>query len=183
MDLNSRTALLGVIVLCVSTKTLANDFDVLGVKLGMTVAEVKNVLTGDGVDADIKEHRQHYTYSDGVVHGLKTEDFIYYIDAIRTAENTDNLSIFFSPGPLGGRVVAVTRAVTNQTNPPTRSQYVNALTEKYGEPTSADISTLQWDFPAEKNQCIAGSVGSYMPAQPSILKKIYSSDVGSRDAA
>ena len=46
-----------------------------------------------------------------------------------------------------------------------------------------DISTVQWDRPVGKIQCIVGAVGSYSPTQPSILKKIYANNIGSRDAS
>lgn len=174
-----KICLTAIASLCVGVAQ-AQEFDIVGLKLGMTLPEVKSVLKDYGVDPNIQEHRQYYNYSDGVEH-FKTEDFVSYIDAMRSGDSTDNLAIFFSPGPKGGRVVAITRTVNNRINPPTRSQYLDALKKKYGAPTAEDISTVQWDFPEGKQQCVVGAVGSYMPTQPSILKKIYGANVGSRD--
>lgn len=158
----------------------AQDFDVIGLKLGMTVEEVHKALKDYDVEPNITEHRQYYNYSDGVEH-FKTDDFVFYIEALKRKENNDYLSIFFSPGPQGGRVVAITRTLENRTTPPTRSQYLNALKNKYGQPTSEDINTVHWDFPVGKIQCLVGAIGAYQPTQPSILKKIYGANVGSRD--
>lgn len=160
----------------------AQNFDIVGLKLGMTVAEARAALLAYGVDPAIEEQRQYYTYSDGVNHNLNTEDFVTSIGATRQADSNDNFSVFFSPGPQGGRVVAVIRTVSSPNNPPVRSQYRDALIKKYGSPTTEDMSTIQWDFPAGKIQCIAGPVGTYLPTQPSILKKVYQANLGSRDA-
>lgn len=158
----------------------AQSFDVVGIKLGMSVEEVYKALKAHGVDkSDTQEHRQHYNYSDGIEH-FKTDDFVFYIDAIKRKGSSDSLSVFFSPGPRGGHAVAVVRTMENQTNPPTRRQYLAALKNKYGAPASEDINTVQWNFPAGKTQCLVGSVGAYQPTQPSILKKIYGANVGSR---
>ncbi|PTN09712.1 hypothetical protein [Nitrosomonas aestuarii] len=176
-----KVKILLTIMLCICGNYVhAQDFDVIGLKLGMTVEEVHKVLKDYDVESNIKEHRQYYNYSDGVEH-FKTDDFVYYIDAIKRKENNDYLSIFFSPGPQGGRVVAVTRTLENKAQPPTRGQYLSALKKKYGQPTSEDISTVHWDFPAGKIQCLVGAIGAYQPTHPSILKKIYSANVGSRD--
>lgn len=159
----------------------SQDFDIVGIRLGMSVDEVYSALKAHGVDhKNIQEHRQYYNYSDGVTN-LNTDEFISYIDATKNTGSSDSLSIFFSPGPRGGRTVAVIRTVQNAANPPTRRQFLEALRKKYGAPTSEDISTVQWDFPAGKIQCLVGNVGSYQPTQPSILKKIYGANVGTRN--
>lgn len=159
----------------------AQSFDIVGIELGMSVEEVHQALAAHGVDqANIRESRQYYNYSDGVKH-FKTDAFVFFISATKVDDSSDSLSIFFSLGPPGGRVVAVMRSVENRTNPPTRRQYLEALKIKYGPPTSEDISTVQWDFPAGKIQCLVGGVGGYQPTQPSILKEIYGANVGTRD--
>ncbi|CAM3829845.1 hypothetical protein [Rheinheimera salexigens] len=158
------------------------DYDIVGLKLGMSVEQVQAALKSYGVDKkNIQERRRYFNYSDGV-ELFQTDDFVAYIYANRNKDNNfENLSIFFSFGPPGGKVVAITRTIENRTNPLTRSQFLTALKSKYGQPTSEDISTVYWSFPAEKVQCIAGAVGGYRPDQPSILKKIYGANVGSRD--
>ena len=173
-------SVIGFVFVCNSSN--AQNIDIVGLKLGMTVAEAKAALLAYRVDPAIQEQRQYFTYSDGVNHNLKTEDFVTSIGATRQADSNDNFSVFFSPGPKGGRVVAVIRTVASPNNPPVRSKYRDALIKKYGPPTTEGISTIQWDFPAGKIQCIAGPVGTYAPTQPSILKKIYQANIGSRDA-
>ncbi len=162
-------AVLGFLSICNSSH--AQNFDIFGLKLGMTVGEAKAALLAHGVEPAIEEQRQYYTYSDGVNHNLKTEEFVTAMAAVRQTNSSDNFSVFFSPGPRGGKVVAVIRTVSSPNNPPIRSQYRDALIRKYGSPTSEDTSTIRWDLPEGKVQCIAGPVGSYLPTQPSILKK------------
>ncbi|MCB1843895.1 MAG: hypothetical protein KDI09_13105 [Halioglobus sp.] len=159
----------------------AQTFDIVGLSLGMTETQARTALKAHGVDPNLQEQRQHYAYSDGVNHGLTTEDFLYTIDAERRGDTHDALTLYFSPGPAGGRVVAIARRLEMATGAPTRRQYVEALVKKYGTPVEDDGNTLRWQFPAEKIQCIAGAVGSYSPTQPSILKKLYGANVGSRD--
>lgn len=159
----------------------AQDFDIVGIRLGMSVEEVYKALAAYDINENgIQEYLQHFNYSDGVEQ-FKTDDFVFYIDAFKSTDTNDSLSIFFSPGPQGGNVVAVVRTMENRTNPPTRRQFLDALKNKYGPLTSEDISTAQWNFPAGKIQCLVGAVGAYQPTQPSILKKIYGANVGSRD--
>ena len=160
----------------------AQAFDIVGLKLGMSTTQVQEALKAYGVEPkDIRESRQYYRYTDGVEQ-FQTEAFVSYINAFRSRDgSTDALGIFFSANPQNGGVVGVTREMENRTNPTTRRQYVEALRNKYGPPISEDISTVQWDFPPGKTQCIVGGVGTYSPAQPSILKKIYGANIGSRN--
>jgi|TARA_R110001592_G_scaffold65793_1_gene202078 hypothetical protein len=160
----------------------AKDLDIIGLKLGMNVTQVHDALKLYGVEQkNIRENRQYYNYTDGIEQ-FQTDDFVTYINAFRNKDGvTDALGVFISPGPQGGRVVAVTRDMENRINPPTRQQYLDALKKKYGPPVAEDINTVQWEFPAGKIQCLVGNIGTYQPAQSSILKKIYGANVGSRD--
>lgn len=160
----------------------AQEFDILDLKLGMNITQVHEAPKTYGVNQnDIRESRQFYRYTDGVEQ-FQTDNFITYINAQRNKDgSTNSFGIYFSPGPQGGHVVAITRDLENRTNPPTRRQYLEALKNKYGQPISEDISTSQWDFPAGKVQCIAGGVGRYHPSKPSILKHIYGANLGTRD--
>ncbi|WP_373087013.1 hypothetical protein [Sneathiella sp.] len=140
------------------------EFDVVGLKLGMTLAETRAILHDGGYDADPKrvaEHRLHYNYSDGVHNNLQTDDFVFYIDAGKdTGEGVkkreDSFSLYFSPPPEEQRLVSISRYYENQLTPPTSDEYHAALIEKYGPPDEDTKVRMVWYFPAGKVNCVVG---------------------------
>jgi hypothetical protein len=143
-----------------------NKFDIVGLKLGMTYEQVKEALAGLDIPAsDIQETRQSFGYSDGVKHNHRTDDFPYSISAskrVQGSQNNDSFKILFSPPPEGGSVVAISRYVTIETDPPTNGQYRDALYEKYGPPTvpHKNVNVDQWLFAEGSMNCLDGSLNS-----------------------
>jgi hypothetical protein len=59
-------------------------FDIAGIRLGMTPEQAVQALKAQGISGDkIYESRMAYGYSDGVNHGLKTDDFLARITAAK----------------------------------------------------------------------------------------------------
>ena len=171
MTLERVLPLAAVLAIFVSMFSVPSDaadddkFDIAGLRLGMTYEQVKHALVGHGIPgSDLQETRQSYHYSDGINHSYRTGDFLYRISAgkrIHGNQSQDLFAIYFSPPPEGGRVVAVTRSVNNQLDPPTNKQYRDAVHEKYGEPTvphkNANIS--QWMFGEGTVNCLGSQYG------------------------
>jgi hypothetical protein len=180
---------LGAMLAATSFAARAQDkaaaFDIVGLRLGMTVDEAKAALLAHAADMNITEQRQRYAYSDGVNHGLRTEDFIYYLSGGRKLVDgnqwgDEGFTLYFSPPPGVARVVAMTRNLHNVPNPVTGEQYRDALSKKYGAPTQAASHALRWNFPAGRVGCIAGS-GTYpLTAQKGILRYVFEGGVPSR---
>jgi len=136
-------------------------FDIVGLKLGMTDAQVKKALVDYGIPAsDIKETRQFYGYSDGIKSDYRTQEFLSGIGASKSlqADHNESFRILFSPPPEGGRVVAIARNIKNQTNPPTIEQYGKDLQEKYGPTISHRLTNInQWMFGQGSMNCLDSS--------------------------
>lgn len=138
----------------------ADKYDIAGLRLGMTYEQVREALVDHGIpESDIQETRQSYHYSDGIKHDYQTEGFLYRINAgkrIHGNKSQDSFILYFSPPPEGGRVVAVSRHVTNQVDPPTNGQYREAVHDKYGPPTTSHQNTgvSQWMFGDGTMNCL-----------------------------
>ena len=68
----------------------AQEFDILGLKLGMNITQVHEALKTYGVNQnDIRESRQFYRYTDGVEQ-FQTDNFVTYINAQRNKDGSTN---------------------------------------------------------------------------------------------
>ena len=66
----------------------AQEFDILGLKLGMNITQVHEALKTYGVNQnDIRESRQFYRYTDGVEQ-FQTDNFVTYINAQRNKDGS-----------------------------------------------------------------------------------------------
>lgn len=160
-------ALLGIALACLAPALVhAQQFDIVGLKLGMTEPEVIAALKAHDPAFKIESIQSMHTYSDGVQQ-FQTAAFLSRIQARRhRTTQVSDLIILFTPPPKGGRVWAVERKEPITSNPPTAKQYAAALKQKYGAPTvaSSDESQLAWDFPAGKPNCVPRDPGR--PAFP-----------------
>lgn len=159
----------------------APGLDIVGLRLGMTVAEAKAGLKAYDPAAKIAEHRQYYSYSDGVNNGLRSPDFVFYIGMSRkiiegNQWGDEAISLFFSPTSNDQRVTAIIRRQHNTPNPPTGLQYRDALIKKYGAPIDESSGRLRWEFPAGKVDCTVG-VGTYSPTRGKFLKYVFQGGV------
>ena len=151
-----------------TTKAWAADsdsqYDVVGITLGMTVEEARQKLLDFGIEEpSIHETRMSYSYSDGINHNFKTDDFVYRIIGANKAlykdgkQHSDSITLYFSPPPEGGRLVGLQRLLLNGIDPVTGSQFKQAVIEKYGEPSAANSSTLNWKFGSGNKNCLSNS--------------------------
>jgi hypothetical protein len=113
----------------------APEWDLLGVKLGMTEAEVRAAFQAYDPSAKVTALQASLTYSDGLT-SQRTPAFLdeLRIEVVRKAR-FQPLRVWFS-GPVGEpRVIAIARQEMNTPNPPTNAQFEQALQAKYGAPT------------------------------------------------
>lgn len=155
----------------------ADDWNIVGLRLGMSVEETKAALKAYDPAITLDEHWQYFAYSDGVNHGLRTEDFIAYMDAYRQviSDNqwgSEGISLFFSSPPGEARLVAIDRRLDNTPNPLTSQQFREALVAKYGTPASDDGQAMRWLFPEGKVDCVINS-GAYSPTQTDFLNHVF----------
>lgn len=172
-----KAVLIGFSWLLSSTLAFSQDYDIVGLKVGMTYDEVRKILVDYGVSAEsLQETHQTFTYTDGDnVHN--TEPFLHSLNAskdvlVNSIWNRDAFTIYFSSPPDEAKVVGIVRNVENRNNPPTKGQYIQAMTEKYGEPQK-NASRLVWWFPEGKLSCYAGNNLVLSPDIDAIMKKIF----------
>ena len=161
--LRGYAALLGTALACLAPALAqGQQFDIVGLKLGMTEPEVIAALKAHDPTLKITSQQSSYTYSDGV-RQFQTTPFLSRIEASQTKHDPmetlypAKITIWLTPPPQAGRVWGIERKeYLSQKNPPTVSQYAAALIKKYGNATvaSRDNMALSWDFPAGKPNCI-----------------------------
>lgn len=132
-------------VLAHAQSTPASQFDIAGIRLGMTEAEARAAIQAFDPALEIVDVMGVYNYSDGAsMH--RTPEFLDKIEALE--RNRDGLTVYFS-GPAGdARVIAVHRDLTVVPNPPTAAQLAQSLIEKYGRPSGINgtaMSHLVWE--------------------------------------
>lgn len=166
-------------VFCFSFMTVvqANDFDIVGLKLGMTFEEVEKTLLDYGAKPEtIQQQHQYFQYHDGAeLH--KTESYLHSVTAGKenrgeNGRDQDNFIVYFAPPPEPSSVVAITRNVTTRNNPTTVGQYMTALNDKYGEPQTIG-SRLVWWFPEGKQSCYSSTNLVMSPNIDQIMKSIF----------
>lgn len=160
-----------------TTTVVANDFDIVGLKMGMTFEQVEQTLLDYGAKPEsIQQQHQFFQYTDGSeVH--KTESFLHKVTAGKEVmgekgRDQDSFVVYFSPPPEDSRVVAVTRSINTRNNPTTKGQYMSALNDKYGEPQTIG-SRMVWWFPEGKQSCYAATNLVMMPDVDQIMSKIF----------
>lgn len=150
-----------------SCSVFANDVDMAGLQLGMTMDEAKHVLLDYGINASaIEEEKQYYSYSDGTK-TYKTPSFIHSLSAnIEETEQgqrrADSFKLIFTPLPKAGRLVAIYRVTENHINPVTVADYRQSLIEQYGQPFD-NAGPVDWIFPQGKLNCLGASSSQITP--------------------
>lgn len=127
------------------------DFDVAGLKIGMTESEVKAALKSYDPTLKISPVFGYFPYFDGVNHGVRSPEFLDRIETFDKA-NRKEFVIQFSGPPETPKVIGIMRDGLNVENPPAPQQFTSALITKYGKPTLTTNGVLLWDQPG-KPQC------------------------------
>ncbi|SFK51403.1 hypothetical protein [Methylophaga sulfidovorans] len=150
-----------------SCSVLADDVDMAGLQLGMSIDEAKAALLDHGVNASvIEEEKQYYTYSDGAK-TYKTPSFIHSLSAniVETEHGearAESFELIFMPLPKAGRLVAIHRVTENHINPVTVADYRQSLIEQYGQPFD-NTGPMDWIFPQGKLNCLGASSSQITP--------------------
>lgn len=107
----------------------AGKMDITGIRLGMTEAEVAGAIRAFDPKAQLKSRRlAHYPYSDGV-NGFQTPAFL---DELEFQAGDSRFRVWFASPPAEPRAYAIHRYARGNPTPPSRQQFVSALTAKYG---------------------------------------------------
>lgn len=151
----TRTA--AALALFTSTFTAVADprWDMAGVTLGMSEAEVRAAFTAYDPKGKIGAINSSFTYNDGVS-SHRTPAFLNSMEirVTRLAMWTP-IKVWFS-GPEGqARVIAIARNEGNLPNPVTRGQFLQGLQAKYGPPTGLWSGSLPYWEAAGKPSCIS----------------------------
>lgn len=112
-------------------------WDIVGLRLGMTEAEILSALKAHAPDAQITTKSLKFTYNDGAQQ-KETEPFTARLDAVvrKQAMNTEVFNIELSAPPLEQRAIKITRNVTNYNEPPALDRVLESITQKYGKPAT-----------------------------------------------
>lgn len=133
-------------------------WDMAGIKLGMTEAEVKAAFTAYDPKGKVVAGNNSFTYNDGVsTH--RTPGFLNSLEirVTRLAMWTP-IKVWFS-GPEGTpRVIAIARNEGNLANPVTQGQFLQGLQAKYGPPTGLWSGALPYWEAKGKPSCISTSM-------------------------
>lgn len=133
------------------TQQLSSRYDIVGIKTGMTLAEAREIINKK------KNLRMHKEFTSVLAFesadGRQTAGT--YVKGIQAVDRgtglRENIVVAFTPDPDAEKVVAITRALSfDQSDRPSTTQYVSALTEKYGQPLlmrgTKDSPELIWFF-------------------------------------
>lgn len=135
------------------------EWDIVGIRLGMTEAQVKAAMMAFEPKGKIIASNAQLIYSDKAQQH-RTPSFLSSMELRVTRMSIEiPLKVWFS-GPTGDvRVIAVRRQAMNIPNAPTGEQFMQGLIAKYGQPTAADSAgTPTWQA-AGKPSCIRTSHG------------------------
>tara|TARA_B100000029_G_scaffold433550_1_gene446425 strand:- start:4 stop:693 length:690 start_codon:yes stop_codon:yes gene_type:complete len=118
----------------VGAQSEPKDWSLIGLKFGQDIETANDIIGNYRDDLFIRKHEIAFTYSDGV-QMVKTDPFLSHLEAA-ARDPQETLKIYFSAPPREQRLIAVTRVLV-PSNPPTREQFLAALTSRFGEPSIA----------------------------------------------
>lgn len=149
--------------------TLADrDWDILGVRLGMTEAEVREVFKAYDPNGKIIPVNAKLSYSDKV-NSFLTQDFLDTLELRITRISLQTpLKVWFSGPVEEARVIGVARQEYNLPNPVTAAQFRQSLVEKYGQPTATSGTMPVWEE-AGKPSCVRVSWGVSLGEFPQVV--------------
>jgi hypothetical protein len=124
----------------------ADKADIVGLRLGMTEAEVMAALKAFDSRVQVAQKRMaRYRYSDGI-NGLQTPPFL---DELEVRAGTSVFRIWFASPPAEPRTYAIHRYSQDDKTAPTQQQFAGALTAKFGPTQShylanTGTTVMQW---------------------------------------
>lgn len=146
----------------------APEWDMLGIRLGMTEAQVREAFKAYDPNGKIMASNAAFSYSDKV-NSFRTPDFLDTLELRVTRLSIQiPLKVWFS-GPVGeARVIGVARQEYNIPNPVTAAQFQQSLAGKYGQPTVTAGTMPVWEE-AGKPSCIRASWGVNLGEFPQVV--------------
>lgn len=154
---------LGIALLTAARPGLAApDWDIVGLKLGMTESEVRAAFQTYDAKGKIIAIQSAFPYSDKV-NSFRTPPFLNSMELRVTRQSQQTpLKVWFS-GPIGEtRVIGIARQEYNLPNPSTAAEFEQGLQAKYGKPTgragSGSSSMPVWEE-SGKPSCVRVSHG------------------------
>jgi hypothetical protein len=122
----------------------APDWDIVGIRLGMSPEQVRAALSQHAPQAEVSEFRRQFTFDDGVGQ-QQLPDFLGSITARLGAATSalarpgssgdaETLEVMFSAPPMEQRVIRVIRTLVLQDDPPPIERTLASVTQKYGTP-------------------------------------------------
>lgn len=166
----ARAAAAVALLACAAPGFAAPDWDIIGLKLGMTEAEVRATFLAYDPNGKIGVHQANFRYSDKV-NSFNTPAFLSHME-LRTTQTSGQavlpktfVRVWFS-GPAGeARAIAILREESNLANAPSGGQFLQTLASKYGQPSVTDRhQTPIWEEQG-KPSCIWMAYGSSMPKE------------------
>lgn len=138
--------------------------DIVGIRLGMTVDEVKAAITKYNPNLAIQPPVQKLMKYRVANETRKTEPFISHLFAVSGKKQKDDIYVYFSAPPGEPRAIAISRLHNNFDPPILRDTYYKALVDKYGKPDATEVDRhkdekrkvvwLQWHVGDGRTQCV-----------------------------
>ncbi len=123
----------------------APDWDIVGIKLGMTEAQARAAIKAHSAQAVFNDKTLKFTFNDGASR-QETAAFLALFSArIPNPTNTsdiENIELDFSPPPQEQRVIRVRRTMTLWKDPPALERVQDSLIQKYGKPRNSQTSGI-----------------------------------------
>ncbi len=149
----------------------ASKMDITGIRLGMSEAEVMGAIKAFDPKAQVTSRRMaHYPYSDGVT-GFQTPAFL---DELEFRAGDSRFRVWFASPPAEPRAYAIHRYSRGNPTPPSRQQFVAALTSKYG-PTqehylpNTGTNLAQWSEPGKPECAVSTNARVVVDGSPDTL--------------
>jgi hypothetical protein len=164
-------AILSISNVAVAQGASADKLDLVGIRLGMTEAEVAGAIKAfDPAAKQTSRRMAHYPYSDGVS-GFQTPAFL---DEIVYQAGDSKIRVWFASPPAEPRVYAIHRYSTGNKTPPTRQQFSAALTSKYGAGHSHYLANtgsnvMQWNEAGKPECAVSTNARVVVDASPDTL--------------
>ncbi|MFT4046589.1 MAG: hypothetical protein QM661_07805 [Solimonas sp.] len=141
----------------------APGWDIAGLKLGMTEAQVRAAFRAYDPKGKIIAGNAAIPYSDKV-NSFRTPNFLSSMELRVTRRSIQTpLKVWFLGTGGEARVIAILRKELNVPDAPTAEQFLQSLTAKYGRPSATDgVNTPIWEE-SGKPSCIRVSHGEGAP--------------------
>jgi len=133
------TSLLALAALLVisNASRAAPDWDIVGLRLGMTPAQARAALQAHAPKAEVTEYTRQFSYNDGV----KEHPLPGFLGSITVRQapapnSSETLEVMFSAPPMEPRVIRVIRTLTMPSDPVPLERAMASMTQKYGKPSA-----------------------------------------------